>query len=69
MTKIIVLGANLKDDQKARLEAFGEVKYLPSPLSSQELLKQVEGANILYSDGAFLLDSLPKLKNIFVTYP
>ncbi len=69
MTKIIVLGVNLKDDQKARLDALGEVKYLPSPSSSGELLKQVEGANILYSDGAFLLDSLPKLKNIFVTYP
>lgn len=69
MTKIIVLGANLKDDQKVRLEALGEVKYLPSPSSSEELLKQAEGANVLYSDGAFLLDSLPKLKNIFVTYP
>jgi len=69
MTKIIVLGANLKDDQKARLEALGEVKYLPSPSSSDELLKQVKGANVLYSDGAFLLVSLPKLKNVFVTYP
>lgn len=69
MTKIVVLGANLKDDQKVRLEALGEVKYLPSPSSSGELLKQAEGAEVLYSDGAFLLDSLPKLKNVFVTYP
>lgn len=69
MTKIVVLGANLKDDQKVRLEALGEVQYLPSPLSSEELLKQAEGTNILYSNGAFLLDSLPKLKNVFVTYP
>lgn len=69
MTKIVVLGANLKDDQKVRLEALGEVKYLPSPSSSDELLKQAVGANVLYSDGAFLLDSLSKLKNIFVTYP
>jgi len=69
MTKIIVLGANLKDDQKARLEALGEVKYFPSPVSSDELLKQAKEADVLYSDGAFLLDSLPKLKNIFVTYP
>ncbi len=69
MTKIIVLGANPTNEQKARLETLGEVKYLPSPSSSEELVKQAEGANVLYSDGAFLLDSLPKLKDIFVTYP
>ncbi len=69
MTKIIVLGTNLKDDQKARLEAIGEVKYLSSPSSSEELLKQAKEADILYSDGAFLLVSLAKLKNVFVTYP
>jgi phosphoglycerate dehydrogenase-like enzyme len=69
MTKIVVLGANPNDSQKKRLEALGEVKYLPSPSSSDELVKQVAGANILYSDGAFLLDSLHKLKNVFVTYP
>lgn len=69
MTKIVVLGAKLKEEQNMRLEALGEVRYLPSPSSSEELLKRAEGANALYSDGAFLLDSLPKLKNVFVTYP
>lgn len=69
MTKIVVLGANLKDEQKARLEQLGDVSYLPSPTSSDELVKQSSGANVLYSDGAFLLDSLSKLKNIFITYP
>lgn len=69
MTKIVVLGANPNDNQKKRLEALGEVEYLSSPSSSDELVKQAEGADILYGDGAFLLDSLPKLKNIFVTYP
>lgn len=69
MTKIVVLGAKLKDDQKVRLESLGEVKYLPSPSSSEELLKQAAGADVLYSDGAFLLVSLSKLKNVFVTYP
>lgn len=67
--RIVVLGASLKDEQKARLASFGEVTYLPSPSSSEELLKQAEGASVLYSDGAFLLASLPKLKNVFVTYP
>lgn len=69
MKKIITLGINLSDDYKARLERLGEVKYLPSPSSSEELLKYTEGVDVLYSNGAFLLDSLPKLKNIFVVYP
>jgi phosphoglycerate dehydrogenase-like enzyme len=69
MTKIVVLGATPDNDQKKRLEALGEVKYLSSPSSSDALVKHAEGADVLYSDGAFLLDSLPKLKNIFVTYP
>lgn len=69
MKKIVVLGANLNEDQKARLGSLGEIKYLPSPSSSEELLEQVEGADVLYSNGAFLLESLSKLKNIFVTYP
>lgn len=69
MIKIVVLGSKLKEDQKVRLEALGEVKYLLSPVSSEDLLKQAEGADVLYSDGAFLLASLPKLRNVFVTYP
>lgn len=69
MRKIIVLGGNLDDKQKARLQTLGEVKYLPSPSSSDDLIKQADGSDILYSDGAFLLDSLSSLKNIFVTYP
>ena len=69
MKKIIVLGANLNEGHKARLEALGEIEYLSSPSSSEELLKQTEGVDVLYSDGDFLLESLPKLKNVFVTYP
>lgn len=69
MKKIVTLGVNLSDDHKARLERLGEVKYLPSPSSPEELLKYTEGVDVLYSNGAFLLDSLPKLKNIFVVYP
>ena len=69
MPKILVLGANLNNDQKARLEALGEVKYLPSPSNSDELVKQTQRADILYSNGAFLLESLSELKNVFVTYP
>lgn len=67
--KIIVSGVIPTDNQKARLEALGEVKYLPTPLDSQDLVKQTQGGDVLLSDGKFLLASLPKLKNIFVTYP
>lgn len=69
MTKIVVLGAKPNDDQRSRLETLGEVKYLPSPADSNELVKQAKGTDVLYSNGAFLLDSLPKLSNLFVTYP
>ncbi len=55
MTKIVVLGANINDLQKKRLDVLGEVKYLPSPSSVAELVKQTDGANILYSDGAFFV--------------
>lgn len=69
MTKIVILGAKPSDEQKSRLESLGKVEYLSSPTSSDELVKQAEGADILYSDGSFLLESLSKLKNVFVTYP
>jgi len=69
MKKIVIAGANLIDSQKARLEALGEVTYLPSPSSAEELVSAANGADVLFSDGAFLLDSLPRLKDVFVTYP
>lgn len=69
MPKIIVSGATLDDGQKKRLEALAEVIYFSSPNNSEELIKQTEGADVLLSNGSFLLDSLPALNNIFITYP
>ena len=69
MTKIVVLGKTPTNEQKTRLKALGEVQYLSSPKSSDALVQQTKEATVLYSDGAFLLVSLPRLKNIFVTYP
>lgn len=69
MTKLVVLGANLNNNQKKRLEALGEVHYVLSPSSVDDLLKKAKGADVIYSNGAFLLDSLSKLENVFVTYP
>lgn len=69
MQKIVISGVSPNENQKARLEALGELIYFPSPSNSEELIRQADGADVLYSNGAFLLESLPKFKNIFITYP
>ncbi len=67
--KIVTLGINLKDEHKKRLEAIGELKVLENPTSVGDFLKKTKSADVIYSNGDYLLDSLPKLKNVFVTYP
>lgn len=69
MTKIIVFGVNFNDEQKNRLEKIGNVIYESSPETSDELVKKANGFDVICSDGSCLLESLPKLKNVFVTYP
>ncbi|TAK95454.1 hypothetical protein EPO05_04100 [Patescibacteria group bacterium] len=69
MKKIVTLGIELKDDFKKRLEAIGELQEAESPESAEDFLQKTEGADVIYSDGECLLESLPKLKNVFVTYP
>lgn len=69
MKKIVTLGVNLSDDHKKRLEVLGDLETKDSPESVDDFVSKAEGADIVYSNGAFLLDSLPKLKNVFVTYP
>ena len=69
MKKITVLGIKFTDEQKKRLSALGTVKHFPSPSTSDEFLKLVKNADIICSDGSFLLENLSKLKNVFVTYP
>jgi D-3-phosphoglycerate dehydrogenase len=69
MKQIITLGITLKDDHKKRLAAIGELKELESPVSAEDLLKKTKGADVIYSNGNFLLESLPKLENVFVVYP
>jgi phosphoglycerate dehydrogenase-like enzyme len=69
MKKIIIFGVNFNDEQKARLEKIGEVKYFPSPNSVDELVKESKGYDVICSNGSYLFDSLPLLKNVFVTYP
>jgi glycerate dehydrogenase len=69
MKKIITLGVNLSDDYKKRLEAIGELQSLDAPTSDEDFLSKTEGADVIYSKGDFLLDNLPKLKDVFVLYP
>ena len=67
--KIITLGINLKDEYKKRLESVGELVIQESPESVEDFLKKTKDADVIFSNGDFLLDTLPKLKNVFVTYP
>ncbi len=69
MKKTIVLGINFNGEQKQRLEKVSEVKYVESPETSEEFMSSVAGFDVICSDGSFLLENLPKLKNVFITYP
>jgi len=69
MKKIMVFGVNFNDEQKNRLEKIGDVVYESSPTTSDELIQKANGFDVICSDGSFLLESLSKLKNVFVTYP
>ncbi|MEJ2267742.1 MAG: NAD(P)-dependent oxidoreductase [Nanoarchaeota archaeon] len=66
---IITFGVNLNEEQKKRLAHLGELNELKSPESAEDFLNKSEGADVIFSNGDFLLESLPKLKNVFVTYP
>jgi phosphoglycerate dehydrogenase-like enzyme len=69
MKKIVTLGITLTDEQKQRLTAIGELEMMESPASVEDIIDKVANADVLYSDGEYLLESLPKLKDIFVVYP
>ncbi|MEI8143030.1 MAG: NAD(P)-dependent oxidoreductase [Candidatus Berkelbacteria bacterium] len=69
MKKIVTLGINLTDEYKKRLEAVGSLEVFDSVDSEEDFLTKAKDADVIYSDGDYLLDSLPKLKNVFVTYP
>jgi len=70
MKKVVTLGVELDERAQARLAEKGasvEVKESPSCL--EDFLVKVEGADVIYSDGGFLLESLPSLRDVLVTYP
>lgn len=68
--KITLIGSfTLDNQQKQRLQNLGEVTETPAPASAEEWVQKVQGADVICSDGSFLLENLGKLKNVFVTYP
>ena len=69
MKKIITLGINLSDEHKKRLESVGELVTKDSPTSIEDFKSKTESADIIFSNGDYLLEALPLLKNVFVTYP
>lgn len=70
MKKIMIMG-NLpfSDEQKSRLSTLGEVTTVTNFSSSEEWLSLVKGADVILSNGVYLLENLPNLRNVFVTYP
>ncbi|MBT4192492.1 MAG: hypothetical protein HOE11_04240 [Candidatus Diapherotrites archaeon] len=68
MVKIITLGIKLNEEHKKRLDSIGELNEKASPESVEDFVSKAEGADAIFSNGSYLLDSLPKLKNVFVTY-
>jgi len=69
MKKIVALGIKLSEEHKKRLSAIGELKVEESPDSIEDFLNKTKNADVIYSNGDYLIESLPRLTNVFVTYP
>lgn len=70
MTKIVTIGSfNLTDKQKTRLSKVGEFIEAGEPTSAEDWINKAKGADVVCSDGSYLLGNLDKLENVFVTYP
>lgn len=68
--KIVLDGSfNFSDEQKARLEAAGEIAQLESASSPDAWLEGVKGADVICTWGDYVLDNLQNLENVLVTYP
>lgn len=65
MKKIVTLGIDVSADHKKRLESVGKLEIKKSPSSVEDFVSKAQGADVVYSNGAFLFDSLPKLEQFF----
>jgi phosphoglycerate dehydrogenase-like enzyme len=68
--KIVVTGSMpFSAEQAGRLQRVGQVTTAAGARSDEEWLEQVEGADVVCSDGAFVAGNLDRLHDVFVTFP
>lgn len=68
--KIVVTGSMpFSAEQVSRLQRVGRVTTAGGASSGDEWLKQVEGADVVCSDGLFVVDNLQQLHDVFLTFP
>lgn len=68
--KIVVTGSMpFSAEQLRRLQGVGHVTMAARASSGDEWLRQVEGADVICSDGVFVPENLRQLHDVFVTFP
>jgi phosphoglycerate dehydrogenase-like enzyme len=68
--EIVVTGSMpFSAEQVRRLQRVGQVTTAKAASSADEWLKQVEGADVVCSDGTFVADNLERLHDVFITFP
>jgi 2-iminobutanoate/2-iminopropanoate deaminase len=68
--EIVVTGSMpFNAEQIGRLQRAGRLTQAGQAQSSDEWLKQVEGADVVCSDGMFVADNLERLHDVFITFP
>jgi D-3-phosphoglycerate dehydrogenase / 2-oxoglutarate reductase len=68
--EIVVTGSlPVSPEQVRRLERVGHVTTAGGAGSSDEWLRQVEGADVVCSDGTFVAGNLERLHDVFITFP
>ena len=70
MKKIALDGKfGFTDQQRARLNAAGQLETLATVSSDEEWLKAVQGYDVICTWGDHVIENLDKLENILITYP
>jgi phosphoglycerate dehydrogenase-like enzyme len=68
--EIVVTGSMpFSAEQVGRLQRVGRVTTAGGASSAEEWLEQVEGADVVCSDGTFVAGNLDRLHDVFVTFP